>query len=248
MSEFLPKTLRFVAATSLILSACAPVVAKRNEVKSHSKITETPTQTFTPTPTETSIPKTPTPEIPTSTPELSFDTKIDGINYDLSNICGPLAADILISYGFWQPGRVVPHDFWTLNPYNQPDRVKKLFPDSMFTYIHFDGPTELHDFKKEPLQPGDFVFLYSADDYGFSHMLAVTEVDEDGAAWSVTNILQTDGSFKIQKVKLYNPNVVGTSILYDPNNPNAPMLQGGWGIWSPHGRTGVKFDVWRLKR
>jgi hypothetical protein len=194
-------------------------------------------------------------DLPTSTPEpenrLVFDEnfiidgqvgEIDGQKYGLNSICGPLAAYILINSGFWPKEfaeKVKPHDFFPGNP----ESLKRTFKDSGFQYIHFDGPTDTHDFEAEPLELGDFVFLYGPNKNGFAHMLAVTEIDEEGCAWSVTNVMQKDQSFKIQRIKLYNPKVVGTSVLYDPINPNPPLLQSGVG--GPYGRTGVKFDVWR---
>ena len=52
---------------------------------------------------------------------------------------------------------------------------------------------------------------------GFDHMIVVTRVDEDGAAYSVTNINYGDG-FVITEALLYDPDKPGKGLFYDLTN------------------------------
>lgn len=166
--------------------------------------------------------------------------KINGVGYGHpSNICGPLAIAILQS-GYILSEKVIPYDFWLLNPDVYEDRLKlkAVFPESRFDSLRNKTALNLVDWENSPLQPGDFLYLYSGSRGNFEHMLAVTRVDEAGRAYSVTNHATEEDGF-----------IIAEKLLYDPNNPGEGLFY----QWTerekaPLGSTGFEgFQLWRLR-
>ena len=158
---------------------------------------------------------------------------------DPSNMCGPLAIKILSDAGFISAD-VDLKSFWLLDPRQGPQRaiLDGVFPPSEYQDYHFDQPINSFDFKKFPLETGDFLYLYAGAN-GFEHMLTVTRVDADGRAYSVTNYV-TDQvyfpHFAIQEVMLYDPAQPGVGKFYEWTDKKNYAL----------GLTGLGgFEVWR---
>jgi hypothetical protein len=128
---------------------------------------------------------------------------------DVSNMCGPLAIQILKDAGF-VPADVDLKDFWLLNPRQKEQRavLERVFPTPQYADYHFDQPTSSFDFDAFPLKAGDFVYLYAGSGGSFEHMLTVTRVDEAGRVYSVTNYVTAHvyfSLFAIQEILLYDP-------------------------------------------
>ncbi len=152
-------------------------------------------------------------------------------------ICGPLSIAILRAAGLI-PEDAVPYDFWQLNPDNQVDRNKleRIFPNDKYQNIRFKIKLNLFDWRSDPLQPGDFLYIYAGTGGNFEHMLVVNRVDNLGRAYSVTNYGTPEG-FIINEV-----------LLYDPNDPQAGIFaQWTSRQWAELGSTGFAgFERWRL--
>ena len=126
-------------------------------------------------------------------------------NEDPSNMCGPLSAAILRAAGLlpWSAGPVADlKNYWLADPLTN-GRPWSLFPTEGYELHHFAISIHRFDFETWPLFPGDFVFMYSGSG-AFSHIFVVTEVDYQGRAHTVTNMVQPDGSYLIQKILLYD--------------------------------------------
>ncbi|MBS1249894.1 MAG: hypothetical protein MAG431_01479 [Chloroflexi bacterium] len=155
---------------------------------------------------------------------------------DPSNMCGPLAIAILQDAGVID-NYVDLSDVWLLDPSTNPQMFEVLFPRDKFEWFSFREPTHEFDFKAFPLQAGDFLYLYAGHSGSFQHMLTVTRVDEQGRAYTVTNINTEEGY------------VVEERMLYDPSDPEAGIFD----RWADRaylmlGRTGFGgFDLWRPK-
>jgi len=152
-------------------------------------------------------------------------------------ICGPLSIAILRAAGLISPS-VVPHDFWILNPDDATGRQKlrDTFPRALYTDMRIRTRIDRFDWRSQPLQPGDFIYLYAGTNGTFEHMLVVNRVDNAGRAYSVTN-LNTPTGFVIQEV-----------LLYDPTDSNAGVFH-QWTdhLWIDLGLTGYGgFELWRL--
>ena len=130
------------------------------------------------------------------------------------NACGPITVAIMRDGGYL-PEEANPHDMWLLCPRedipgcNGLDILdQKYFPLLDYDYIRVDESVGSYDWAKNPLQPGDWLYLFvrkGISKYdGFDHMLVVTRVDDRGRAYSVTNINKGDG-FVIQEEMLYDP-------------------------------------------
>src|SRR5688572_14845861 len=120
-----------------------------------------------------------------------------------SNMCWVLTAQMLKDAGLLSDTSIT--DFWLLDPNKYPEEVDKLLPPSEFEHIYFGVPTQRIDFSANPLEVWDIVYL-SAGIYGkFGHALMVTRIDEIGRAYTTTNVMQPDGTFKIQDILLYDP-------------------------------------------
>ena len=138
------------------------------------------------------------------------------------NACGPITVAIMRDGGYL-PEEANPHDMWLLCPRedipgcNGLDILdQKYFPLLDYDYIRVDESVGSYDWAKNPLQPGDWLYLFvrkGISKYdGFDHMLVVTRVDDSGRAYSVTNINKGDG-FVIQE-----------ELLYDPRRPNLGLF------------------------
>ena len=248
---------------ALFMSSCSPVVAPQEPKAKRAKDSPTATQTFIPdiqdlpAATPQSVVKVAEiNKVPDSKPQApnldEFLTSNEaetvmvahslGVD-DPSNMCGPLAVAILKKMGFL-PDYTAAKSYWIFNPEEKSER-ERLFPSDKFDYIRVMEPVNRYDFSKNPFQVGDFVFLSGGS---FGHMLAVTEIDDQGRAYTITNIKQYDGTFKIEKIMLYDPNIPvdpKATLYYDPKKPDEPYFNNGWAILSPHGRTGVNFYIWR---
>jgi hypothetical protein len=139
---------------------------------------------------------------------------VDGRSESVSNACGPLSIAILRDAGLLCDC-VSLHDIWLLN-LREPDSqlgllYQNYFPPQLFDYIWVDESVRNYDFDSYPLQPGDWLFLFTAGN-GFDHMLTVTQVDQIGIAYTVTNIDRGEGF------------IISEEILYDPQNPTAGLF------------------------
>lgn len=145
-----------------------------------------------------------------------------------SNACGPISIAILKSAGILTSSTSV-HDIWLLCPREEREECNGLsvlnsryFPPEDYDYIKVTESVGKYDFVTNPLKPGDWLYLF-ASRMGFDHMLLVTRVDEDGTAYTVTNLNRGDG-FKITEEVLYSPNKPGEGLFYELTNPNRGML------------------------
>jgi hypothetical protein len=136
---------------------------------------------------------------------------------DPSNMCGPLSAAILREAGLL-PASVGPvanlKSYWLANPVTN-GRPWSLFPADQYQVYRFQTGTDRFDFADWPLLPGDFVYTYAGRG-SFSHMFVVTEVDTSGRAYTVTNQLQPDGGYLVQRVLLYDPQEHEAGVLHSP--------------------------------
>ncbi|MBN2556943.1 MAG: LysM peptidoglycan-binding domain-containing protein [Anaerolineales bacterium] len=165
--------------------------------------------------------------------EIGF---LGGTVEDPSNMCGPLTAAILRDSNLI-PSSVGPirdpKSFWLANPVLN-GRPWSLFPLEDYDLYQFQIPLMTFSFEDWPLCTGDILFTYAgAGEY--SHVFVVTEIDSAGRAYSVTNQIQEDGSFLVERV-----------LLYDPTNPSAGAFRNEWTSNPSRGRTGLGgFDVLR---
>lgn len=176
---------------------------------------------------------------PTVEDSIRSAKAINGVGYgDPSNICGPLAIAIMQSAGLLINSRIVPHDFWLLNPLASGDQelLERVFPPNRYLHIKFPGPlnkTNWHDF---PLEPGDFLFIWHGSGGNFDHMLVVTRVDSNLNAYSVTNYGTPDG-FVIAETMLYNPSDSKAGIFHTWTQERDAILGstgfGGFELWRP---------------
>jgi hypothetical protein len=136
---------------------------------------------------------------------------------DPSNMCGPLSAAILREAGLL-PASVGPvanlKSYWLANPVTN-GRPWSLFPQDLYEVHRFETGTDRFDFAAWPLLPGDFVYTYAGRG-SFSHMFVVTEVEPTGRAYTVTNQLQADGGYLVQRVLLYDPQEHEAGVLHSP--------------------------------
>lgn len=148
-----------------------------------------------------------------------------------SSACGPLTVAIMRDGGYL-PADVPVHDMWLLCPGDAPERPhcagigdrklrRSYFPDEHYEYTRVKESIGTYDWVNNPLEVGDWLFLYvltGVSNYrGFDHMLVVTRIDENGAAYSVNNINHGDG-FVIQEEMLYDPTRPGVGLFYDLTN------------------------------
>jgi hypothetical protein len=155
---------------------------------------------------------------------------------DPSNMCGPLAAAILSDAGML-PSRIGPvrdfHNYWLANPSTN-KRPWSLFPSQQYEVFSFRESIRTFDFGAWPLQAGDFVYTHAGRGE-YDHMFIVTEVDVVGRAYTVTNQQQPDGSYRIERF-----------MLYDPQDSDAGVMRGLWVRSARLGRTGLAgFEVLR---
>jgi hypothetical protein len=164
---------------------------------------------------------------------------INGVGYgDPSNICGPLAIAIMRDAALI-PADVIPHDFWLLDPRAPTDKAKLqvVFPPD--DYEHLTVPTRLDkvDWLANPLEPGDFLFIWHGSGGNFDHMLVVNRVDQDMRAYAVTNFGTSEG-FIIGETMLYDPHDTGAGIFHTWTREKEAIL----------GSTGFGgYEIWRLR-
>jgi len=143
------------------------------------------------------------------------------------NACGPLTVAIMRDGGYL-PEDANPHDMWLLCPREDNPEChgldtlnQKFFPQTEYDYIWVNESIGSYDWAKNPLQPGDWLYLFvrkGISKYeGFDHMLVVTRVDDHGRAYSVTNINKGDG-FVIQEELLYDPRRPGQGLFSELTN------------------------------
>jgi hypothetical protein len=202
-----------------------------------------------PSPTKTPVP-TPTPQPFSSLREISQqylaanETEAVAVarslaylqgSEDPSNMCGPLAAAILQEGGILSP-YINLHDFWLLNPRVHQAKLARIFPKNRFVHTVVQSPISAYDFKANPLQRGDFLYLYAGANGNFEHMLVVTHVDETGRAYTVTNV-NTDAGYIIDEFMLYDPEHPQNGLIARWNNRDYAHLgltgSGGFEIWHP---------------
>ncbi len=151
-------------------------------------------------------------------------------------MCGPLAAALWRDAGLLPviPGPALDlHNYWLANP--KADGSPWTFFSPMdYTLYHFTTPINKFDFFSFPLLPGDFLYTY-AGNMGYDHMFVVTETDDTGRAFTVSNTPVEDHIYAIERL-----------LLYEPNDPKAGVFQNEWVTRFVIGTTGLGgFDVLR---
>ncbi len=168
---------------------------------------------------------------------LRMAKQVNGVGYgDPTNICGPLAIAILHGAGLMSP-KIIPHDFWLLNPRAALDQrlLREAFPAELYAYSRTLTPINRIDWRSSPLLPGDFVFIWHGSGGNFDHMLVVSRVDSQLRVYAVTNYGTAEGY------------VIGEAMLYDPNDPTVGLFH----MWTQEqyailGSTGFGgFELWR---
>jgi len=150
-----------------------------------------------------------------------------GPHESADNACGPLTVAIMKAGGYL-PEEASEHDMWLLCPreelpecHGMETLTQKFFPPDSYDYIFVEESIGSYDWTKNPLEPGDWMYLFvrkGISNYnGFDHMIVVTRVDENGAAYSVTNINYGEG-FVITEALLYDPKHPGEGLFYDLSN------------------------------
>ena len=162
---------------------------------------------------------------------------IEGPNEDASTMCGPLSVAILQAAGLlgaWVKG----HDFWLADPSSNVQTFSDTFPESLYIWKQSDQPIAEFDFAKEPLQAGDVVYLHANPGDTYEHVFVVNRIDEDGRAYTVTNLFVTTGT------------IIDETMLYDPKQPGVGQLA-DWGNRSLRNKIGNTgrggFNLWRVK-
>jgi hypothetical protein len=155
-----------------------------------------------------------------------------------SLVCGPLSAVILRDAGLL-PSDVDLHGFWLLDPRLRPSQIvlETYFPPDHYEWYQFDTSTTKFDFNSFPLLPGDFIYLYAGINGTFEHIITVSRVDEEGRAYTVSN-LATEEGFVIRELMLYDPNTPGVGQFYDWMNRDINAWlgmtgDGGFDLWRP---------------
>jgi hypothetical protein len=157
---------------------------------------------------------------------------------DSSNMCGPLAGAILRDAGLL-PKTTSPlqdlKSFWLAKGIRENESPWRFFPKQDYQLSSYDTAVHQFDFGAWPLIPGDIVYTYAGSGE-YEHIFVVTEVKQDGRAFTVTNQEQADGAYLISKVLLYDPQDWTVGAFRDA------WIRDSWGV----GRTGLGgFDVLR---
>ena len=136
-----------------------------------------------------------------------------------TNLCGPLTIAILNEAGWFKP-QADTHPAWLLCAReNREDcfgveTLKKVyFPPDDYDYIRVYDSVRDYDFQSNPLQPGDWMYLFTYI-HGYDHMLVVTRVDEKGNPYTVTNVDWGEG-FVISEMKLYDTENPEEGLFYE---------------------------------
>lgn len=252
--------LRFTFFVVFLLSACAPATTSA-PTSTAAPPPATPTSTPPPTPIAATLPTaTEIPETdiltraqkerlyqsslaylsPTQEDALAVVEKLNYVQYaDPSNMCGPLAIAELRDAGLLSRYTDL-HDFWLLRPDVNAETVARTFPPERFEHFRKQSIRDF-DFKTFPLKAGDVLYLYAGDRGTFEHILTVTRVDEQGRAYTVTNLnTQPDPYYYvIKEVMLYDPDQPGVGQFYDWTDETTNNWIGLTGFGG--------FDVWRFK-
>lgn len=152
---------------------------------------------------------------------------LDGKNESASLACGPISIAILKDAKLLPPDVSV-RKIWLLCPREREDcsgintLQREYFPPAEYDYWRIEESVRTYDFRSNPLQAGDWMYLFASYN-GFDHMLAVTRVDKDGVAYTVTNINRGNG-FVIVESPLYNPNQSGKGLFYELTDPSRGNL------------------------
>ena len=209
--------------------------------------TPAPTNTHTPIPSATPVPPTATLTLKQQREARLYQASLhyladtaeqadlvareidfaSGPHESADNACGPLTVAIMRDGGYL-PEDANPHDMWLLCPREDNPEChgldtleQKFFPKTEYDYFWVDESIGSYDWAKNPLQPGDWLYLFvrkGISKYeGFDHMLVVTRVDDYGRAYSVTNINKGDG-FVIQEELLYDPRRPGQGLFSELTN------------------------------
>lgn len=136
------------------------------------------------------------------------------LNEHPSNMCGPLAASLLVDAGALKPqdfpnNEVDFSHFWLANP----DRLQTLLAPENFDQFVLEGSIWAQDFSQFSLEVGDFVYLEGGT---FDHMLVITRVTHENngqQAYSMTNLFTKDG-FVISEEMLYNTSNHDTGLFF----------------------------------
>jgi hypothetical protein len=162
-----------------------------------------------------------------------------GGNEGAATMCGPLAWALMADAGAFPPGvggwSSGPKSYWLAKP-SENGRPWSLFEPESYHVYHFERPLGSFDFGDWPLYAGDFFYTYSRGD-GFDHMVLVTEVDQAGNIYVITNRVweHPEKKFTIERVVFAN--------LYDPA---IGVAKNDWHADRLNGRTGhAGFDVFR---
>ena len=145
-----------------------------------------------------------------------------GAYENVRNVCGPLSIAIMRSGGIL-PATTSVRNIWLLcareggKCNGMSVLQREYFPPSEFDYFQTTQSVRDYDFNAHPLQAGDWLYLYVKQN-GFDHMLVVTRVDENGAAYTVTNLNRGEG-FKITEEVLYDPTKPGTGLFFELTDP-----------------------------
>jgi len=135
---------------------------------------------------------------------------------DPSNMCGPLAGAILRDAGLL-PSRIGPlndlHNYWLANPSTN-KRPWSFFPPQEYEVFSFHESIRTFDFGAWPLQAGDFVYTHAGRGE-YDHMFIITEVDAAGRPYTVTNQQQPDGSYRVERFMLYDPQDMALGVMRD---------------------------------
>jgi len=156
-----------------------------------------------------------------------------------SDICGPLSIAILQDAGLLDKS-INPHDFWLLNPDVLQNRqmLKRVFISERYENHRFKVRLNSFNWRENPLQPGDFLYIYSGTGGNFEHMLVVNRVDSQLRTFAVTNYNTPEG-FIINEVMLYDPADSSVGIFKQWTAQQFNTL----------GSTGFDgFELWRLHK
>ncbi|MFA5612808.1 MAG: hypothetical protein WDA04_08140 [Anaerolineaceae bacterium] len=243
---FLLLSVLLLAACSVL--APSPTLTPTHTPTSTSTPRPTSTSTLTPTPTNTATPVPPTPTATltekeqaeiriynaslayvANTPKKALEVArsinfTEGPYESPDNMCGPLTVAIMRDSGYLPP-EADPHGMWLLCPRDDNPECHGLrilertfFPPEQYDYIRVRESVGRYDWRNNPLQPGDWLYLFllkGVSNYtGFDHMIVVTRVDEQARAYTVTNVNHGDG-FVIREELLYDPRRPGQGLFYD---------------------------------
>jgi len=111
-----------------------------------------------------------------------------------SYMCGPLSIAILQKAGLFDPAVEI-HQFWLLDPRPEAQLpfLQHVFPAERYDWIRIATAIDKIDFTKDPLFPGDFVYIFAGTGGTFEHMFTVSRVDSTGCAFTVTNLHTAKG-------------------------------------------------------